>query len=64
MALLTNTPAAEGQEWIEDGGLDPGQHHVQAPYLLAASSGMATPEGDLGPETRATGFPALPLITG
>ena len=42
---------AEGQEWIEDGGLDPGQHHVQASYLFAASSGMATPEGDLWPRS-------------
>ena len=42
---------AEGQEWIEDGGLDPGQHHVQASYPFAASSAMATPEGDLWPRS-------------
>ena len=51
-ALLTNISAAKGQEWIEGGGLDPGQHHVQASYLSAASSGMATPEGDLWPRNQ------------
>lgn len=60
-------PHAEGQEWMEDGGLDPGQHHVQASHLSAASTGMATPEGSRespGLEVWAPGFPALPLITG
>lgn len=46
---------AEGQEWIEHLPLDRStsiQHHVQASYLFAASSGMGTPGGDLWPRSQ------------